>query len=332
MARKSRKQPSKTVADDTRSAVGYIRLSVANKDESCFVKNQKLIIGQWATQHELFISHFYIDANYSGSNFERPAFKQMLTDIGAGQINCIVVKDLSRIGREFLSTSYYIEEYFPSKKVRFVSVNDHFDTIDGINCQEETTGSRIRIPITNAFNEQVSLDIRKKTQSALDIKATRGMFMGPRAPFGYRKSNYDRFKRYYSLVSKMAFDIYACNHDLNTLDVCVQLVPVTYYGMNILDYPTGNTDNPENWGFLVDNNTNRCVSLYPLMNFNQCFLSYDTLEGANCQAVLPRRMTQGEAAVEAVRHIGLRQIREIEDPIFAGMEQEEEMFREGWKS
>ncbi len=194
MARKSRKQPSKTVAYDIRSAVGYIRLSVANKDESCSVENQKLIIEQWAMQHELFISHFYIDANYSGSNFERPAFQQMLADIGVGQINCIVVKDLSRIGREFLSTSYYIEEYFPSKKVRFVSVNDHFDTIDGINGQEQETGSRIRIPITNAFNEQISLDIRKKTQSALDMKATRGMFIGPRAPFGYRKSDNDHFK------------------------------------------------------------------------------------------------------------------------------------------
>ena len=194
MARKSRKQPSKTVTDNIRSAVGYIRLSVANKDESCSVENQKLIIEQWAMQHELFISHFYIDANHSGSNFDRPAFKQMLTDISSGQINCIVVKDLSRIGREFLATSYYIEEYFPSKKVRFVSVNDLFDTIDGINSQEENTGSRIRIPITNAFNEQVSLDIRKKTQSALDIKATRGMFIGPRAPFGYRKSNNDHFK------------------------------------------------------------------------------------------------------------------------------------------
>ncbi len=194
MARKSRKQPSKTVAADNRSAVGYIRLSVANKDESCSVENQKLIIEQWAMQHELFISHFYIDANYSGTNFERPAFKQMLMDIGAGQINCIVVNDLSRIGHEFLSTSYYIEEYFPGKKVRFVSVNDHFDTIDGINSQEQETGSRIRIPITNAFNEQISLDIRKKTQSALDVKATRGMFIGPRAPFSYRKSDNDHFK------------------------------------------------------------------------------------------------------------------------------------------
>lgn len=194
MARKSRKQPNKIVTNDIRSAVGYIRLSVANKDEFCSVENQKLIIEQWAMQHELSISQFYIDTNYSGSNFERPAFQQMLADIIAGQINCIVVKDLSRLGREFLSTSYYIEEYFPSKKVRFVSVNDHFDTIDGIISQEKETSSRIRIPITNAFNEQVSLDIQKKTQSALDIKAARGMFIGPRAPFGYRKSDNDHFK------------------------------------------------------------------------------------------------------------------------------------------
>jgi hypothetical protein len=104
------------------------------------------------------------------------------------------VKDLSRIGRDFLSTSYYIEEYFPSKKVRFVSVNDHFETIDGINNLEQETSSRVRIPITNAFNEQVSLDIQKKMRSTLDIKAKRGMFTGPRAPFGYRKSADDHFK------------------------------------------------------------------------------------------------------------------------------------------
>lgn len=102
--------------------------------------------------------------------------------------------DLSRLGREFLSTSYYIEEYFPSKKVRFVSVNNHFDTIDGINNQEAESGSRVRIPIINAFNEQVSLDIQKKTKAALDTKAARGMFIGPRAPFGYRKSADNHFR------------------------------------------------------------------------------------------------------------------------------------------
>ena len=144
--------------------------------------------------HELPISHFYINANHSGSNLDRPAFKQMLADIDAGCIECIVVKDLSRLGREFLSTNYYIEEHFPSKKVRFVSVNDHFDTIDGINNQETESGSRVRLPIINAFNEQAFLDLQKKTKAALDTKAARGMFIGPRAPFGYKKLADNHFK------------------------------------------------------------------------------------------------------------------------------------------
>ena len=130
-----------------------------------------------------------------------------------------------------------------------------------------------------------------------------------------------------SMVSKMAFDIYACNHGLDTLDVCRSIDPNTYYGMNILDYLTGNTDrHPENWGFFIDNNTNKYFSLYPVMDFNQCFLSYDDLEGANCQTVLPDRMTQREAAVEAVKKIGLRQIKEVDMSIFGSMEKEAEMF------
>lgn len=132
----------------------------------------------------------------------------------------------------------------------------------------------------------------------------------------------------YSMVSKMAFDVYACNHDLNTIEVCKALDSETYYGMNILDYLTGNTDrHPENWGFLIDNDTNRYISLYPVMDFNQCFLSYDDLDGANCQAVLPERMTQREAAVEAVRKIGLRQVKEIDMSIFGSRKKEAEMFR-----
>lgn len=132
----------------------------------------------------------------------------------------------------------------------------------------------------------------------------------------------------YSMVSKMAFDIYACNHGLDTLEVCKELDPVTYYGMNILDYLTGNTDrHPENWGFMIDNQKNKYISLYPIMDFNQCFLAYDNLEGANCQTVLPRKMTQREAAVEAVRQIGLRQICEMDMGKFGKMEKEAEMFQ-----
>lgn len=131
-----------------------------------------------------------------------------------------------------------------------------------------------------------------------------------------------------SMISKMSFDIYACNHDLDTLEICKEIDPETYYGMNILDYLTGNTDrHPENWGFLVDNTTNDYISLYPVMDFNQCFQAYDTLEGANCQTVLPAKMTQREAAVEAVKKIGLPQTREMDMDKFGDMREEAKMFQ-----
>lgn len=132
----------------------------------------------------------------------------------------------------------------------------------------------------------------------------------------------------YSMVSKMAFDVYAINNDLDTIEECIHLDPIVYYGMNILDYLVGNTDrHPENWGFLIDNATNQPVSLYPLMDFNMSFQTYDKLDGANCQTVGSRKLTQREAAIEAVQAIGLRQIRDIDLAIFEGMDQERKMFQ-----
>lgn len=123
--------------------------------------------------------------------------------------------------------------------------------------------------------------------------------------------------RQYSIVSKMAFEIYAQNHDLNVLDECLRIDKETYYGMNILDYLVGNIDrHPENWGLLVDNQTNEYVSLYPIMDFNQSFGGYDTIDGANCQTVYPEKRTQREAAIEAVRNIGLHQIKDIDGAVF----------------
>lgn len=131
----------------------------------------------------------------------------------------------------------------------------------------------------------------------------------------------------YSIVSKMAFDIYACNHDLNTIEESVRTDNITYYGMNIIDYLVGNTDrHPENWGFLIDNKTNEYVSLYPLMDFNQSFNSYDTMEGANCQTVYPEKMSQKEAAIKAVKKIGLNQIKEIDENIFINAMDWKDMF------
>lgn len=195
MARKSRKHKYK---EELKSpfpvAVGYIRLSVANKEKASSIENQKFIIERWGEQQQIPISHYYIDNGFSGKFSDRPAFQEMIQDILSGDINCVVVKDLSRLGRNYISTGYYIEVFFPSNGIRFVSVNDQFDTIDGIIYQEHTCSSRIRVPITNTFNEQVSIEIKKKMEATLDMKAQHGIFIGPRAPFGYQKAedNHDQ--------------------------------------------------------------------------------------------------------------------------------------------
>ena len=126
----------------------------------------------------------------------------------------------------------------------------------------------------------------------------------------------------------MAFEIYAENHDLDVLKECIRIDKETYYGMNILDYLVGNIDrHPENWGFLVDNRTNEYVSLYPIMDFNQSFGSYDTIDGANCQPIYPEKKTQKrEAAIEAVKEIGLHQIQEIDEENFENRREWKEMF------
>ena len=166
--------------------VGYVRLSVSKKENNHSIENQKLIIESWAEQQKTIISHFYVDDGFSGSNYERPAFQELLQDIKDEKVNCVVVKDLSRLGRNLVETGYYIEMFFPSHKVRFVSVNDQFDTIDGINNQ--LVDFKVCVPFTNAFHEETALDIKKKTETVLDCKAQRGLFIGARAPFGYKKS------------------------------------------------------------------------------------------------------------------------------------------------
>lgn len=192
MARKSRKyQYTERRKFPAPIAVGYIRLSVANKKESSSIEHQKFIIECWGNQHQIPILHYYIDNGFSGQWFDCPAFQKMIEDILAGKINCVIVKDLSRLGRDYITIGYYIEIIFSANGVRFVSVNDQFDTIYGIINQEHPYSSRIRIPIINAFNEQVSIEIKKKVEVTLDMKAQHGTFIGPRAPFGYQKSKYN---------------------------------------------------------------------------------------------------------------------------------------------
>lgn len=118
------------------------------------------------------------------------------------------------------------------------------------------------------------------------------------------------------------------NQQIDCVNEAIRLDPITYYGMNILDYLTGNTDRHwENWGFLVNNDTNQRISLHPLIDFNKCFSAYDTLDGAMCQTVYPRKLSQCQAAIEAVQAIGLRQKCEVDLAIFGEKTAWAEMFQ-----
>lgn len=131
----------------------------------------------------------------------------------------------------------------------------------------------------------------------------------------------------YSIASREAFEIYAANKGIDPMLYVMKLDGYSYYMMNILDYLVGNTDRHwGNWGFLVDNKKNKPVSLHPLMDFNQAFHSYDTIEGANCQTVLPEKLTQREAALAAVKKVGLNQRKEIEKSWFGEQQEKYGMF------
>lgn len=165
MARKSRKHVAAEIKHYplyVPETVGYVRLSVKD-DMDNRIENQKRVILAWSDENETPVAHFYVDDGYSGRHFDRPAFQEMLRHIEDGHIGCIVVKDLSRLGREHIMVGYYLERYFPSKKIRFVSVSEQFETTDGMRDVNLPDGTQIRIPITNLINEQIPLDTKKES-------------------------------------------------------------------------------------------------------------------------------------------------------------------------
>ena len=157
----------------------YCRLSVDEGDgESMSVANQREMLTRYAKEKGFFVQKVYIDDGYSGTNFNRPQFKQMISDIENGQIDIVITKDLSRLGREYLQTGSYIEIFFPSYNVRYIAVNDGVDTANGDN---EFLGFR------NIINEFYAKDISKKIRSARKTLAKQGKFTAPFAPYGYKK-------------------------------------------------------------------------------------------------------------------------------------------------
>ena len=149
MARKSRKETAAVVvqeADAACRAAIYVRLSVEDTHtHSVSIETQQMIIARYLEQYpEISVYDTYIDNGATGTNFHRPGFQQMLSDIEAGHVNCVIVKDLSRLGRNTIDTGYYIEQYFRIRSIRFIAVNENFDTAN-----PEDAHSGIIIPLRN---------------------------------------------------------------------------------------------------------------------------------------------------------------------------------------
>lgn len=167
------------------NACGYVRLSHedAEREESNSVTGQKELIRDYFRRHpELMECGMRVDDGFSGSSFERPAFQEMMTDVKAGKIDCIVVKDLSRFGRNYLDAGEYIERIFPFLGVRFIAINDGYDSL---NSNKEADS--LMIPFKNLINEAYCRDTSVKIRSQLEIKRRRGDFTGAFAVYGYLK-------------------------------------------------------------------------------------------------------------------------------------------------
>ena len=173
------------MAEKTWNVGAYTRLSRddGDKAESESIGSQKEIIRDFIRDRkDMVIVHEYVDDGYSGVNFERPGFKQMMEDVKAKKINCIVCKDLSRFARNYIDSGRYLEKIFPFMGVRFVAINDNYDS-EG----EKSQSDSLIVPFKNLINDAYCKDISMKIRSQLDIKRKMGDFIGAFAAFGYKK-------------------------------------------------------------------------------------------------------------------------------------------------
>mgnify|MGYP000166701538 CR=1 FL=1 len=173
----------------------YVRLSkedgaVASheKTESNSIANQKSLIRDFLeNKNDIEVVQEYVDDGFSGSNFERPAFQMMLEDIKKGKIDCVVTKDLSRFGREYIDSGMYIERLFPAMGVRFIAINDGIDSGEAKSQSDE-----IIIPFKNLINDAYCRDISIKIRSHLEIKRKQGDVITAFVPYGYKKKDKDK--------------------------------------------------------------------------------------------------------------------------------------------
>ena len=178
----------KTNLPETWETFGYTRVSKddRDKDESNSIKNQRDLILDFAERNpDIRIVNIVADDGATGANFDRNAFKDMIRHIESGTVNCVVVKDFSRLGRDHIETGKYIERYFDYKNVRFISINDQYDSL---YADMSDSNNSLIVPFKNIINEAFLEDISIKTKSQLAIKRKNGEFVCNYAVFGYAKS------------------------------------------------------------------------------------------------------------------------------------------------
>lgn len=164
----------------------YVRLSREDGDkaESDSIANQKKLLEAFVSrQPDMEVFSLYSDDGWTGTSFDRPAFRRMIADLDAGRANCVIVKDLSRFGRDYIGAGRYLERWFPQKGIRFIAPGDGVDS--------ETGPYDMLLPIKNVINEQYARDISQKVRTAFRTKREQGEFLGAFAPYGYRKDPED---------------------------------------------------------------------------------------------------------------------------------------------
>ena len=206
----------------------YIRLSVEDGDkvESNSISNQRMLLNDFLNDNSEFnLYDYYIDDGYSGTDFERPAFKRMLTDMNNKKFNTIIVKDLSRLGRNYIEVGNYIERIFPLFNIRFIALNDSIDSY-----KDPKSINNVIVPFKNLLNDEYCRDISNKIRSVLEVKKKRGEFVSALAPYGYIKDPEDKHHLIVdnesANVVKMIFEMslegygrYTIAHKLNELGI-----------------------------------------------------------------------------------------------------------------
>ncbi len=253
----------------------YCRLSQedANEGDSNSITNQKDILLRYAKEHRFPNPTFFVDDGYSGTNYDRPGFQQMLSEIEAGKVVVVVLtKDLSRLGRNSSLTGLYIDFTFPKYSVRYIAINDHFDTIDPNSTDNDVAG------IKNWFNEFFAKDTSRKIRAVQKAKGERGVPLTTNVPFGYRKDPEDRTKwivdEAAALVVKRIFKL--CMEGRGPMQIAKLLQaekvlnPTSYKRREGIKSPSPETADPYHW------NTNTVVHILERREYTGCTVNFKT--------------------------------------------------------